>query len=247
MLITILTICPEYFGDFLNSHVVKRAAELGLASVEVVDIRNFAGGSFRHVDDSPYGGGPGLILRAQPVLDALRAVKSTGKEAGSREPENQGQEPENRPGAEDPSRTILLSPKGTQYDQKTARRLAGVEHLILICGHYDGIDARVEPFADELVSIGDYILSGGEPAAIVIADSVLRLLPGNLKEGSAEDESFENGLLEYPQYTRPEEVEGMRVPEVLLSGDHAAIKKWRQEESVRITRQLRPDLIEDAD
>ncbi|MBO5999062.1 MAG: tRNA (guanosine(37)-N1)-methyltransferase TrmD [Lachnospiraceae bacterium] len=222
MLITILTICPEYFGDFLNSHVVKRAAELGLASVEIVDIRDYAGGSFRHVDDSPYGGGPGLILRAQPVLDALRTVK-TG-----------------------PSHTVLLSPKGTRYDQKTARRLSGEEHLILLCGHYEGIDARVEPFADEMISLGDYILSGGEPAAIVIADSVLRLLPGNLKEGSAEEESFENGLLEYPQYTRPEEVEGMRVPEVLLSGDHAAIKKWRQEESVRITRERRPDLIENG-
>ena len=221
--ISILTICPEYFGDFLKSHVAARAGQLALAEVEIVDIRAYANGSFRHVDDSPYGGGRGMILRAQPVLDAVKSVKNaSGKRA----------------------HTILLSPKGTRYEQKTARRLCQEEHLILICGHYEGIDARAETVADEVVSLGDFVLSGGEPAAIAVVDSVLRLLPGNLREGSAEEESFENGLLEYPQYTRPEVVEGMPVPEVLLSGNHEAIRAFRQQQALEITRRLRPDLLE---
>ena len=164
-----------------------------------------------------------MILRAQPVLDAVKSVKNaSGKRA----------------------HTILLSPKGTRYEQKTARRLCQEEHLILICGHYEGIDARAETAADEVISLGDFVLSGGEPAAIAVVDSVLRLLPGNLPEGSAEEESFENGLLEYPQYTRPEVVEGMPVPEVLLSGNHEAIRAFRRQQALEITRRLRPDLLE---
>ena len=221
--ITILTICPEYFDSFLKTHVAQRALELGLAEVEILDMTKHAAWGYRQIDDSPYGGGPGLILRAKPVLESLREARQK---------------------TEGPSRAVLLSPKGKPYDQQTARRLAAEEHLILICGHYEGIDARAEQAADEMISLGDYILSGGEPAAMVVADSVLRLLPGNLKEGSAEDESFEDGLLEYPQYTRPAEVEGMKVPEVLLSGNHEAIRQWRREESLRITRELRPDLLE---
>ena len=223
--ISILTICPDYFGDFLKSHVVDRAVKLALVKVEVVDIRAFAGGSFRHVDDSPYGGGRGMILRAQPVLDALKKVKA---------------------GSEKRNHTILLSPKGARYEQKTARRLLEEEHLIFICGHYEGIDARAETAADEMISLGDFVLSGGEPAAIVIVDSILRLLPGNLREGSADEESFENGLLEYPQYTRPEVVEGMSVPEVLLSGNHEAIRDFRRQQALDLTRRLRPDLLEEG-
>ena len=225
--ISILTICPAYFESFLSSHVVERADGLGLAGVEIIDIREFAGGSFRHVDDSPYGGGRGMILRAQPILDAVKAIKKRAENEGGHEP-----------------RTLLLSPKGSRYDQKTAWKLSREEHLIFICGHYEGVDARVETVADEMLSLGDFVLSGGEPAACAIADSILRLLPGNLREGSTGEESFEDGMLEYPQYTRPETVEGMRVPEVLLSGNHEAIASWRRQQALDLTNKLRPDMLE---
>lgn len=217
--ITILTICPEMFGDFLASHCIALAEKRQLAKVEIVDIRDYAGGSFRKVDDSPYGGGPGMVLRAEPVYEAIMAHKDAG------------------------SRVIFLSPAGQVYHQKKARALARAEHLILLCGHYEGIDARILPFVDEELSVGDYILSGGEIAAMAVTDSVLRLLKGNLKEGSAEEESFEDGLLEYPQYTRPVECLGQKVPEVLLSGNHEAIAEYRKAESLRMTREKRPDLL----
>ena len=224
MRISILTVCPELFGSFLQSHEVKRAAERSGAEVEVVDIREFAPGSFRHIDDSPYGGGRGMVLRCQPVADAVEAVKECGKNISVR--------------------TVLLSPAGTVYDQKKARELAAQDHLILVCGHYEGFDARIYPLADELISVGDYILTGGELPAMTVADSVLRLLEGNLKEGGAGEESFEDGLLEYPQYTKPAEFRGQKVPEVLLSGDHEAVRKWRLKAALKETAERRPDLLE---
>ncbi len=223
MKIRILTVCPERFGDFLNAPLVARSTASGLLDIRIVDIRDFAPGSFRRVDDSPYGGGAGMILRAQPVVDALKAYRSAA------------------------SRTVILAPTGTRFDQKKAHELAGDRDLVFICGHYEGLDQRIYDFADEVISIGDYILSGGELAAMVICESVLRLLDGSMKKESVTDESFENGLLEYPQYTRPADYEGMKVPEVLLSGDHQAIAKWRREQSLLLTRKNRPDLLEAAE
>ena len=237
MKISILTICPEMFGDFSRSHAVVRAARQGIAELEIVDMRGFAPGSFRQIDDSPFGGGRGMVLRCRPVLEALKAVRGT---PGSAEAQT------GVPGAEAPSgrcRTVVLAPAGTPYTQEKAHEFAGLDHLILICGHYEGFDARILSHTDEMISVGDYVLTGGELPAMIIADSVLRLLPGILKSGSAEEESFENGLLEYPQYTQPADYEGMKVPEVLLSGDHARIRRWRLKESIRLTYRNRPDLL----
>ncbi len=219
MKITILTMCPEYFAHPEASAVVDRAVKAGRLELEIVDFRDYTKGSFRKIDDSPYGGGRGMIIRCQPVVDALEAVRT------------------------EHSRTVLLSPKGQTYRQEKAREYARLDHLILICGHYEGFDARILPYADEILSIGDYVLTGGEPAAWVILDSVTRLFPGSLREGSAEEESFENGILEYPQYTRPPEFRGQKVPEILLSGDHEAIRQWRQQQAEAWTGKLRPDLL----
>lgn len=219
MKVSVLTIMPELFGSFLEGPVIARAIRNGALSVEIVDIRDYAPGSFRHIDDSPFGGGAGMVMRCQPVLDALR-------DCGSRE-----------------SHAVLLSPAGTPYTQEKAHALAGEEHLILLCGHYEGVDARVIPHVDEQISIGDYVLTGGELAAQVILDSVARLLPGSLRPASTEEESFENGLLEYPQYTQPAVYEGVAVPEVLRSGDHARIRKWRLRQALLLTREMRPDLF----
>ena len=231
--IRILTICPEMFTGFLDSHLVRLAQERGLAEVKTVDLRTFADGSFRAVDDSPYGGGNGMILRAKPILDALSALK--GQEGGEADKETRG-------GKE--TRVVALSPAGTPFTQQKARELALADKLILVCGHYEGIDQRAVDAADEVISIGDYVLSGGELPAMVVADSVIRLLPGVLKEGSAQEESFENGLLEYPQYTQPRSVYGMQVPQVLLSGDHEKIRSYRLACSKELTRKVRPDLWE---
>ena len=219
MKITVLTICPEQFGDFQRTPLIARAVEKKILELNIVDIREFADGCFRKVNDSPYGGGAGMVLRCQPVLDALESVRTKD------------------------SRTILFAPIGTPYTQKDARRLSKEEHLILICGHYEGMDARIYPHADELVSIGDYILTGGELPAMVLADSVMRLVDGTIKEESLKEESFDQDLLEYPQYTRPADYKGQKVPEVLLSGNHEKIEQWRREEALRVTKERRPDLL----
>ena len=240
MKITVLTICPEAFESFSGSNVIRRAESLGILELNIVDIRSYAKGSYRQIDDSPFGGGNGLILRCGPVLDALSDVLSDETE---------------RTDPEAPVRRIFtaaLSPAGTPYSQEMAERLAKYDHLVLVCGHYEGMDARIYPHVDELISIGDYVLTGGELPAMVIADSVARLLPGNLKEGSAQEESFsvltgEDGrqyrLLEYPQYTQPADFRGEKVPEVLLSGNHEAIRAYRLSEALRVTRMRRPDLL----
>lgn len=219
MRITILTLFPEMFDGFLSTSIIARAISRGLVTVDFVNYRDFAHDTYRHVDDSPFGGGAGMVMKCQPVLDALNSVKT----------EN--------------CHTILLTPTGTQYGQVMAHNYAAHDHLIILCGHYEGMDARIYSHVDELVSIGDYVLTGGELASMVIADSVIRLLHGSIKEDSANDESYENGLLEYPQYTQPADYEGDKVPEVLLSGDHEKVRKWRLKESLKLTRIKRPDLF----
>ena len=225
MKITFLTIFPQLFDSFLAAPIPQRAVKKGALEIEVVDIRDFSPGSFRHIDDSPFGGGPGMVMRCQPVLDALRAVQK--EQAGDAA-----------------SVTAALSPAGAVFTQKTAHRFAGLDHLILICGHYEGMDERIYRHVDEEVSIGDFILTGGELAAMAVADAVIRLLPGAIRSESTGEESFENGLLEYPQYTQPAVYDGESVPDVLLSGNHEKIRKWRLKESLRRTLLRRPDLLD---
>ncbi len=219
MKISILTLFPEMFNDFLHTSIVGRSIANGLAEVECVQIRDFANDRYKHVDDTPFGGGAGMVMKCQPVLDALDSVRQEG------------------------SHTVMLAAFGRPYTQETAHRFAGKDHLILLCGHYEGMDARIEQYADEIISIGDYVLTGGELGAMVICDSVIRLLEGAIRAESTGEESFEDGLLEYPQYTKPAEYEGMAVPEVLLSGNHERIRKWRLLQSLLRTREVRPDLF----
>lgn len=223
MKISILTITPEFFDGFLNTTIVKRAIDKGKCEIEIVDIKSYAHGSFRHIDDSPFGGGRGMVMRCQPIYDALQEI------------------------SDESSHKILLSPKGITYTQGKARNLSTKEHIVLVCGHYEGVDARVEDWMDEQLSIGDYVLTGGELAAEVITDSIVRLLDGVLREGSATEESHENGLLEYPQYTQPREFNGQSVPDILLSGHKAKIEEWRLTQSLLLTRKHRPDMFENYD
>jgi len=218
MKISILSIFPEIFSSLTAIPVVKRAVDRGLVELEIVDMKNFARGSYRRIDDSPCGGGPGMIIRIDVVMAALNSVRK----------EN--------------SVVVLLTPKGVPYSQKQAHDFAEAEHLILICGHYEGIDARIEKHVDMMVSVGDYILSGGEVPAITITDSIARLV-GTIRSESLLEESHEGRLLEYPQYTKPADYNGDKVPEILLSGNHAEIEKWRKEMAEKITRELRPDLL----
>ena len=227
MKITILTIFPEMFESVLNSSILGRAREQGLVEVECVDIRPFSDRKHKNTDDYPFGGGAGMVMLAQPIMDAMKHV--TGENFSGRR--------------------IYMGPRGTTLTTAKARELAKEEHLVLLCGHYEGVDQRaLDACIDEEISIGDYILTGGELAAMVLTDAVSRFIPGVLGSGeSAEEESFSDGLLEYPQYTRPRELNGMEVPEVLLSGDHAKIKAWRRQESLRATKRFRPDLLEKAE
>ena len=227
MKITILTIFPEMFDSVLNSSILGRAREQGLIDVQCVDIRPFSDRKHKNTDDYPFGGGAGMVMLAQPIMDAMAHV--TG---------------ENFHG-----RRIYLGPRGATLTTAKARELAREEELVLLCGHYEGVDQRaLDACIDEEISIGDYILTGGELAAMVLTDCVARFIPGVLGSAeSPEEESFSDGLLEYPQYTRPRELRGMEVPEVLLSGDHAKIRAWRRQESLRATKRYRPDLLEKAE
>ncbi|MBQ8200407.1 MAG: tRNA (guanosine(37)-N1)-methyltransferase TrmD [Clostridia bacterium] len=227
MKITILTIFPEMFESVLNSSILGRAREQGLIEVECVDIRPFSDRKHKNTDDYPFGGGAGMVMLAQPIMDAMDSV--TG-------PAFRG-------------KRIYMGPRGTTLTTQKARELAQEEHLVLLCGHYEGVDQRaLDACIDEEISIGDYILTGGELAAMVLTDCVARFIPGVLGSAeSPEEESFSDGLLEYPQYTRPRELRGMEVPEILLSGDHAKIKAWRRRESLRATKKFRPDLLKKAD
>lgn len=254
MKITILTMFPQLFDGFRDGPVVQRAIRKGILELEIVDIKEFAPGSFRHIDDSPFGGGAGMVMRCQPVLDALRSVKNRsggdGASCNDEESASRSCDYGTSPSCEDGTShiseemTVAMTPAGRPFDQKTAHRLSELAHLILICGHYEGMDERIYRHVDEEISIGDYVLTGGEIAAMVVSDAVIRLLPGALRGESTSEESFENGLLEYPQYTQPAVYEGEAVPEVLTSGNHARIRRWRLKESLRRTLERRPDLLE---
>jgi tRNA (guanine37-N1)-methyltransferase len=220
--IDVVTIFPELFPGPLAASITGRAVERGLARLEAHDLRRWGLGRHRSVDDYPYGGGAGMILRPEPIVGALDEL------AGP-----------------DTTR-ILLDPGGRRFDQQTAAALAGHTHLLFVCPRYEGVDDRVRTMVDLELSIGDYVLTGGELAAMVIIDAVLRLLPGAIDEASPVDESFSAGLLEYPQYTRPAVFRGVSVPEILLSGDHGAVERWRREQAVERTRRRRPDLLEDG-
>jgi tRNA (guanine37-N1)-methyltransferase len=221
MKFTILTIFPDMFAP-LQASMLKRAQEAGYIQIDLIDFRKYAASKHKNVDDIPYGGGSGMVLKPEPIYRAVKDLAEANKR-----------------------RIILLSPQGTVFDQKTAVRLAGYDQLVLICGHYEGFDERIRPLADEEISIGDFVLTGGELAAMVVIDAVSRHIPGVLgKMSSLEEDSYQEGLLEYPQYTRPPEFAGMTVPEILLSGNHAKIKQWRRKESLRRTFERRPDLWE---
>ena len=219
MKLSIITLFPEVFHPILNSSILKRAQEKGLVNFKLINLRDFGEGKHQQVDDRPYGGGAGMVLRADILAKALHKVRS--------------------------HKIILMSASGKPYKQTKAREFSKLKHLIIVCGHYEGIDQRfIDKYVDEEISIGDYVLTGGEVPAMVIIDSITRLIPGVLQKPEAIiNESFSEGLLEYPQYTRPEEFEGEKVPEVLLSGNHAEIKKWRSQKSLEKTKKIRPDLL----
>jgi len=219
----ILTLFPEFFRSPLSTSLLGKGIDRGLVEVAVTDIRDFATGVHREADDAPYGGGEGMVMKAEPVVAAIEAAAERAPRAWR----------------------VILSPRGRALSQDVARELAAREAVIIVCGRYEGVDERVRSFVDDELSIGDYVLAGGEAAALVVIDAVSRLLPGFIgNPESLAEESFQEGLLEYPQFTRPETFRGARVPEVLLSGDHAAIRRWRRKERLRTTRIRRPELLE---
>jgi tRNA (guanine37-N1)-methyltransferase len=221
MRIDVLTLFPGMFAGPLDESIVRRARDSGQVEVRLTDIRSFATDRHRTVDDTPYGGGPGMVMKPDPVFAAVESVRVAD------------------------SRVVLLSPRGRLFRQPIAVELSRLPHLVLICGHYEGVDERVSlHLVDDELSIGDYILTGGELAAMVVIDAVTRLLPGVLgAQQSIKDESHSAGLLEYPHYTRPAEYRGWRVPDVLLSGHHGEIQRWRHEQALERTRRQRPDLV----
>ena len=222
----ILTLFPEMVMQGLSTSIIGRAADKGLLSIEAINIRDYTVDKHKKVDDYPYGGGAGMVMQAQPIYDAWSSVERVGK----------------------PVRTVYLTPQGRTFCQGDAKDFAAEEHLILLCGHYEGVDERVlEEIVTDYVSIGDYVLTGGELPAMVMVDAISRMVPGVLSNKvSGETESFEEGLLEYPQYSRPEEWNGKRVPAIILSGDHKKVDEWRHEQSLLRTRERRPDLLEKA-
>lgn len=221
MKITILTLFPEMFDGFMTNSIIKRAIAKGLVEIKIVNIRDFTKDKYGRVDSAPVGGGAGLIMKCQPIIDCINSVK------------------------EKESKVIMLSPRGKAYNQEKAHNLVeNCKNIILLCGHYEGIDERVNTYVDEQISIGDYILTGGEIGAMAISDSIIRLIDGAIAEESIVDESFEDGLLEYPQYTEPYDYNGDKIPDILYSGNHQAIEKWRRKQSLKLTKKHRPDLFE---
>ena len=223
MKITILTLFPEMFQGPFDVSMIKRAQEKKLVEIRYINIRDFGIGKHKLVDDTPYGGGNGMILKVDVLHKAIEKAKDN-KLKGNEQ------------------KIILLGAKGKTFNQRTAEKFSKLKHLIIICGHYEGFDERIKNYIDEEISIGDFILTGGEIPAMLITDSVIRLIKGVLRDGSAALESF-SPYLEHPQYTKPQEYENLSVPEVLLSGDHKRIDTWRKKESLAITAKLRPDLI----
>ncbi len=245
----ILTLFPDMVMDGLNTSVIGRAVNAGLLSIEAVNIRDYAFNKHQSVDDYPYGGGAGMLMQAEPVYLAYEAVAETIAGRKSEQDAGNAREAEadvQAAGTEKKPRVVYLSPQGDIFNQKMAEELSQEEDLILLCGHYEGIDERVlEEIVTDYVSIGDYVLTGGELPAMVMVDAISRLVPGVLhNDVSAEFESLQDNLLEYPQYSRPEEWHGKKVPPVLLSGHHANIEKWRREQSILRTYERRPDLFE---
>ena len=222
MKIDILTLFPNMFDGFINESIIKRAIQKGNVEINVIDFRSYSKLNNNQVDDTPYGGGGGMVLRVEPLYDAIMDVKGDDKDA----------------------KVILMTPDGVPYKQEIAVNLANEKHLIFVCGHYEGFDERIRTLCDMELSIGDYVLTGGELPAMVVSDSIIRLLDGVITGTSLDSESFNDKLLDYPTYTKPQEFMGMKVPDVLLSGDHAKIKAWRDEMRIKRTKERRPDLID---
>ncbi len=220
MKIDILTIFPKMFEGFLNESIIKRAIQKNKVTINVHDIRTYSKDKHKKVDDYSFGGGKGMVLMPQPIFDAVEDIKTKD------------------------SIVILMTPQGETYKQTKAYELAQKKHLILICGHYEGFDERIRTLADIELSIGDYVLTGGELASMVITDSIVRLIDGVIEKESHQNDSFNNNLLDYPVYTKPVDFRGLKVPDVLLSGHHANIEKYRQEKALEKTKQRRPDLLE---
>lgn len=221
MRIDILTLFPNMFNGVFLESIIKRAVDDKIVSINLVNFREYTNDPHNKVDDTPYGGGAGMVLMAQPIFDCVKSLKGPD------------------------SKVILLSPSGIPYKQKMAYDLSREKHLILICGHYEGFDERIKSICDAEISIGDYVLTGGEIPAMVLVDSIVRLLPGVITSESHLNDSFNDNLLDYPTYTKPRVYEGMEVPEVLLSGDHKKISEYREKERLRITKENRPDLLDD--
>lgn len=220
MKIDILTLFPSMFDGFVSESIIKRAIEKGKVEVTIHNIRDYSKDPHKKVDDYQFGGGSGMVLMPQPIFDAVEDLKK------------------------EDTFVILMSPQGVPYNQKIAHELSQKKHILIICGHYEGFDERIRSFVDMEISIGDYILTGGELASMVVSDSIIRLLDDVITKESSENESFENHLLDYPVYTKPVEFRGMKVPDVLLSGHHENIRKWRLEQQISRTQERRPDLLE---
>ncbi len=223
MTISILTLFPEMFGSPFSYSIIKNALAEKKVKINFVDIRDYGIGRHKSVDDKPYGGGLGMVIRVDVLAKAIEETK-------------------NRTLKKDEQKVILLDPHGSAFKQKKATQLSKLKHLILVCGHYEGVDERIEKFIDEKISIGDFIVTGGEIPVMLVADAVIRLLPGVLKASATDTESFSD-YLEYPQYTRPEKYQELTVPKILLSGNHAKIDNWRKNQSLKITKKLRPDIL----
>lgn len=219
MKINFLTIFPNYYKPFISESIIAKAIEKKIIEINIIDFRDFTKHKHKKVDDEIYGGGAGMLLMVEPIDLALKSIKEKTK-------------------------IILISPQGKRFNQEIANQLAKESSITLIAGRYEGFDERVSNLVDEEISIGDYVLTGGELPSMVIADSVIRLIPNVIKEGSHQNDSFQNNLLDYPQYTRPAEYNGMKVPEVLLNGNHQEIEKWRKEKALENTKKKRPDLLE---
>ena len=221
MKIDILTLFPNMFDGVFEESIIKRAIEEGKVEINLVNFRDYTKDPHHKVDDTPYGGGAGMVLMCQPIFDCVKQLK------------------------QEDSTVVLLTPGGIPYKQEMAYELSSCKHLILICGHYEGFDERIKSICDKEISIGDYVLTGGEIPAMVLVDSITRLLPGVITDESHINDSFHDHLLDYPTYTKPRVYEGMEVPEVLVSGDHKKIEEYRKSESIRLTKENRPDLLEE--